>query len=347
MAMWEYRPSAGAATELVPLFHNVLEQCAVKPDDTVMVYADQHSPPHYAVAFMAAAQELGAISFQLVVPANSVPIETGVILDAWKNCDLVIDLASYGTSIYRPLRTESLKAGTRILRVTEPEDVLLRMPPDPVVRDRARLSEQMVDKSRTFHITSAAGTDIVVSKEGRKAFGLWGIVDKPGTWDHWPMGLVVVGANRPGTNGRIVVDVGDIMLSMQRYVSTPVTLTVEEGVITQIEGGLDAQLLRQWFESWNDPRAYHISHVGWGCDHRALWNRLASKGPGGTDDTESFYGVMQIAFGRDTSFLGGTNDVPAHIDFDCLRNNIALDGRPVLAEGEFVVEALRHKRGGA
>jgi 2,5-dihydroxypyridine 5,6-dioxygenase len=132
------------------------------------------------------------------------------------------------------------------------------------------------------------------------------------------------------------------MLSMQRYVSTPVTLTVEEGVITEIEGGLDAALLRQWFEAWRDPRAYHISHVGWGCEHRALWDRLGKKAHGGTGDAEAFYGVMQIAFGRDTSFLGGTNDVPAHMDFDCLHNHVALDGKPVIEDGEFVLDELRH-----
>ena len=209
------------------------------------------------------AQELGAISFQLTVPANSDPVETGVILDAFKGSDLVIDLASYTTSIYRPLRTEALKAGTRILRVTEPEDVLFRMPPpDPIVRERAKRSEALVDANSTFRITSPGGTDIVVAKHDRKAFGLWGIPEEPGSWDHWPMGLVVVGANRSGTNGRIVLQPGDILLSMQHYVSTPVTVEVEEGVITDISGSLDAQLLRQWFEQWNDPRAY-ISHVGW------------------------------------------------------------------------------------
>jgi 2,5-dihydroxypyridine 5,6-dioxygenase len=342
--VWEYRPSTGAATELLPLFRSVLDACAVKPSETVLVYSDPHTPPHYGAAFVSAAQELGAISFELTVPANSDPVETGVILDAFKGSDLVIDLASYGTSIYRPLRTEALKAGTRILRVTEPEDVLFRMPPDPVVRDRAKHSEQLADDATAFQITSEAGTDIVVNKEGRKAFGLWGAVDQPGMWDHWPMGLVVVGANRPGTNGRLVVQPGDIMLSMQRYVSTPVTLTVEEGVITEIEGGLDAALLRNWFEAWRDPRAYHISHVGWGCEHRALWDRLGKKAHGGTGDAEAFYGVMQIAFGRDTSFLGGTNDVPAHMDFDCLHNNVALDGKPVIEDGEFVLDDLRHDR---
>jgi 2,5-dihydroxypyridine 5,6-dioxygenase len=340
--MWEYRPSAGAATELVPLFRRVLEACAVTPAETVLVYADHHSPPHYADAFVQAAQDLDAVSFELVVPANSPAVETGVILDAFKSSDVVIDLASYGTSIYRPLRTEALKAGTRILRVTEPEDVLFRMPPDPEVRARAKASEQLTDAATSFHITSAGGTDIVVNKEGRKAFGLWGATDQPGTWDHWPMGLVVVGGNRAGTNGRIVIEPGDMLLAMQRYASTQVTVTVEEGVITEIAGTLDAQLLRQWFEAWRDPRAYHISHVGWGCDHRALWDRMAKKAHGGTGDAEAFYGVMQIAFGRDTSFLGGTNDVPAHMDFDCLRNDISLDGQPVLREGEFVSAELRH-----
>ena len=342
--MWEYRPTPAAATELVPLFRDVLTACRLRPDETLLIYADSHSPPHYAAGFMSAAHELGAVSFQLVVPANSPAVETGVILDAFKSSDMVIDLASYGTSIYRPLRTEALKAGTRILRVTEPEDVLFRMPPDPVVRDRAKRSEALVDAAEEFHITSPGGTDVVVSKRGRKAFGLWGIADRPGSWDHWPMGLVVVGANREGTNGRIALQPGDILLSMQHYVSTPVDVTVEEGVITDISGGVDAQLLRQWFAQWDDPRAYWISHVGWGCDHRALWDRLGKKAHGGTDDTESFYGVMQIAFGRDTSFLGGTNDVPAHMDFDCLGNSIALDGSPMVEDGEFVLPELRHER---
>jgi 2,5-dihydroxypyridine 5,6-dioxygenase len=341
--VWEYRPTAAAATELVPLFRQVLDACRVHEGETVLVYADPHSPPHYAAAFVQAAQDLDAISFQLTVPANYPPVETGVILEAFKSSDLVIDLASYGTSIYRPLRTEALKVGTRILRVTEPEDVLFRMPPDPVVRERAKRSEALVEAATELQITSAAGTDLVVNKTGRKAFGLWGIAEEPGSWDHWPMGLVVVGGNRGGTEGQIVLQPGDILLAMQRYVSTHVTITVRDGMIEAIEGGLDAQLLRQWFEQWHDERAYHISHVGWGCDHRALWDRLGRKAHGGTDDTESFYGVMQIAFGRDTSFLGGTNDVPAHMDFDCLQNSIALDGTPVVEKGEFVLDELRHR----
>jgi 2,5-dihydroxypyridine 5,6-dioxygenase len=342
MISWQYRDSVGAATDLIPLFKTVLEHCQLRPGERVLIYCDHHSPPHYATAFMAAAQQLGAHPYEIVIPTNQPDITGGPIWDAWQTTELVIDLESISTSVYRPLRVAALAAGTRVLRVTEPEDVLFRMPPDPIVRDRAKRSEALVDAATAFHITSPAGTDIVVNKSDRKAHGLWGVADKPGMWDHWPMGLVVVGANRMGTNGKIVVNVGDILLSMQHYVTSPIIVSVEEGIITAIEGGVDAALLRQWFESWKDPRAYHVSHVGWGCEHRADWNRLARKIPGGTGDAESFYGDLQIAFGRDTSpLLRGTNDVRGHMDFDCLNVSIALDDRPIIENGQFVLDELK------
>jgi 2,5-dihydroxypyridine 5,6-dioxygenase len=136
--------------------------------------------------------------------------------------------------------------------------------------------------------------------------------------------------------------VGDILLAMQHYVTSPITVTVKVGIITSIEGGVDAAMLRQYFESGHDPRAYEISHVGWGCDHRADWNRLARKVPGGTGDAESFYGDLQIAFGRDTSpLLRGKNDVRTHMDFDCLNVNIDLDGMQIIEKSQFVLEELK------
>ncbi len=336
-----YRQTFGGATELVALFREVLGRCKLRPEETLMVYTDNHSHPHYSAAFLAAGQELGATVLQVNVPANTPPVETGVIARAWNDSDLVVDLASITTSIYRPLRTNALKAGTRILRVTDPEDVLFRMPPDDRVRARALAAEAMLTPARRIRVTSTAGTDLTIDKAGRQAFGLWGAVDTPGRWDHWPMGLVVAGGNRAGTNGRLVVDVGDLLLAIPRYVNDPMTLEVRDGVITSIEGGADATVLKKWFEGFHDPRAYYVSHIGWGLDHRTQWTRMQRKDEGGTGDAESFYGVMQVAFGRDTSFLGGTNDTPAHMDFDCLNTSITVDGISVLEHGTFTYEAFR------
>ncbi len=336
-----FRQTFGGATELVDLFKTVLGHCRVTPQETMVVYTDNHSHPHYAAAFLAAGQSLGATVFQVNVPANTPPVESGIIATCWNEADIVVDLASITTSIYRPLRTNALAAGTRILRVTDPEDVLFRMPPDPKVRDRAKAAETMLDGARRLHITSEAGTDLEVDISGRKAFGLWGVVDRPGIWDHWPMGLVVIGGNRKGTQGRLVVNVGDLLLALPRYVDSPIHMTVEDGVITTIEGGADSRILRTWLEGWHDERARWVSHVGWGLDHRTVWTRMQRKDEGGTADAESFYGVMQVAFGRDTSFLGGSNDVPAHMDFDCLSTTISVDGLEVLREGRFTYDAFK------
>jgi 2,5-dihydroxypyridine 5,6-dioxygenase len=285
----------------------------------MLVYADHHTPRHYAAAFLAAGQQLGATVLQITIPTQQPDITEGAVWDAWHNVDLVIDLESISTSVYRPLRVSALAGGTRVLRVTEPEDVLFRLPPDPVVRDRALRSEALVTAAKEFHITSAAGTDITVNIDGLRSHGMWGVADQPGMWDHWPMGLVVVAANRAGTNGKIVIDVGDILLAMQHYVTSPITVTVEEGIIKSIEGGVDAAMLRQYFESGHDPRAYEIAHVA-----------------------ESFLGDLQIAFGRDTSpLLRGTNDVKTHMDFDCLNVNIDLDGRKIIEQSQFVLDELK------
>jgi 2,5-dihydroxypyridine 5,6-dioxygenase len=319
----------------------VLGHCRLQPTETLMVYTDNHSHPHYAAAFLAAGQALGATTYQVNVAANTPAVETGIVAKCWNESDLVVDLASISTSIYRPLRTNALAAGTRILRVTEPEDVLFRMSPDPKVRDRAKAAEALLAGARRIRVTSPAGTDLEVDISDRKAFGLWGVADRPGTWDHWPMGLVVIGGNRQGTNGRLVADVGDLLLALPRYVNEPIHVTVEEGVMTSVEGGADARVFQMWLEGWRDPRARWISHIGWGLDHRTVWTRMLRKDEGGTGDAESFYGVMQIAFGRDTSFLGGTNDVPAHMDFDCLGNSIWVDGVQVSRDGAFTYDAFK------
>ncbi len=340
---WLYRDTSGAAFDLISAFERTLRLCNLKPGERVMVYTDHHTPLHYVAAALSAAQRVGAEVFQVTIPMEQGEIRGGAVWDLWHSIDLVIDLESVATSVYQPLRVSALAAGVRILRVTQPEDVLLRLPPELEVRDRVRDAEARLRAAREMAVTSPGdgtfpGTELTVNLDGRTAFGLWGAADQPGTWDHWSVAVVVGGANRPRTNGRLVLEIGDVLLQTQRYLSSRVILTIEEGVITRIDGGIDAALLRQWFAAWNDERAYQISHIGWGCDPRADWGRMARKEAGGIGDAESFAGVFQIAFGRDTSWYigGGTNDVAAHIDFNCLRHSIALDGRQITETGRFV-----------
>jgi 2,5-dihydroxypyridine 5,6-dioxygenase len=66
---------------------------------------------------------------------------------------------------------------------------------------------------------------------------------------------------------------GDVLLPMKSYVGEPITLTVENGFVTSIDGDAEAELLREYIESFDDPEAYAISHVGWGLQKRAFGQR--------------------------------------------------------------------------
>ena len=68
------------------------------------------------------------------------------------------------------------------------------------------------------------------------------------------------------------VAVGDMNLTFKSYLTSRIDFTVENDFVTAIKGdGLDAELLRDYMEAWEDPLAYGFSHVGWGMNPAARW----------------------------------------------------------------------------
>ena len=76
---------------------------------------------------------------------------------------------------------------------------------------------------------------------------------------------------RPGVfeetiNGTIVIDASD---SVQGVVANPYSFTMEQGVITAVEGGSEADNMRAWLESCNDPTIYKLCHFSIGLNPEA------------------------------------------------------------------------------
>lgn len=216
------------------------------------------------------------------------------------------------------------------------------MLPHPNVKARCLAGAKVLSKGRKIRLTTKAGTDLTFDKTGRKGLAQYGASDVPGRWDHWPSGQVACAPVEGTAEGRLVINVGDIILRLERYVSKKVVCIFKNGRIAKIEGGLDAFLLEEYMKTWQDEKAYIPSHIGWGAEHRAIWYQLAAPGPGGTMDAESFYGDVLLGMGSNHCIsLGGNNETSAHIDF-CLREcNMWVDDIQVLAEGTIVPEGLR------
>jgi len=349
----EFPVSYNLTGELVPLFKQELIECKLQPGETVALLSDSRTNPHYPAAFMGAAKELGAYVFEIVVPfltekvrrivraASDDVIPPRGPLEAMKVADLVIDMSTVGW-LYTNVLNDILASGTRVLTVNNPPEILRRLLPCKEVRKRTLAGANVLGEGKRIRITSPAGTDLTFDKTGRKAFYQYGAADSPGRWDHWPAGQVACAPIEGSAEGILVLDVGDIVLRLERYIAEPVRFEFENGRVVKITGGLDAYLIREYMNSWHDEKAFIPAHVGWGTEHRALWFELALPGPGGNMDAESFYGDVLIGFGANYFIgLGGSNVTQAHIDF-CLRNcSLWVDDLEVLRDGEIVPEALR------
>src|SRR5262249_54738330 len=152
-----------------------------------------------------------------------------------------------------------------ILMSREQPDLIRRMFPRENLRHRVEAGEKMLVAARQMRIVSAAGTDITYELGQYPVITQYGYTDQPGRWDNLPGGFLYTGGCDGKINGTVVLNVGDIVLPWKRYLSNPIRLVVEEGMVTRIEGNhLDGELLRSFMARWADPRAYAVSHIGWG-----------------------------------------------------------------------------------
>jgi leucyl aminopeptidase (aminopeptidase T) len=116
-----------------------------------------------------------------------------------------------------------------------------------------------------------------------------------------------------------------------------IVLTMEDGRITQIEAGEDAEALRALFDRHTgEPR--RVSHLGVGLNP-VLRCAPDVSGPlpiGWTLVDEHIYGRVFVAFGENR-YMGGQNASSLNVDFSLPDATIEVDGRTILAKGSVVV----------
>src|SRR5262245_40907120 len=110
-----------AAAERTGLFPEALQLGNVQPGEDELMFSDTFMNPVYPVDCLAAAKDLEADTFQIVVPQDA-GLSSKAVVEAWKAADLVVALASFPW-LYSKAHNEALDAGTRTLMVEEPEDV--------------------------------------------------------------------------------------------------------------------------------------------------------------------------------------------------------------------------------
>ena len=336
-------------------FNSLIEICLhqltlsnVREGEKVIVLSQGNERLDYADAFLAAGQRLGAQMYHMRLP-TPVPAgggwevgKTGLAanpdaVEALKKADMVVDLIFL---LFSEEQMAIQAAGARVLTAVEPAPLLARLLPTKELRERVEVGAEILAKAKIMRITSPHGTDVIYRLGVYPTMSEYGYTDEPGRWDHWPAAFVFTGAADDGVDGQIVVAPGDVLLPFNSYVRDPITYTIENGMIVDIRGGLDAELVKSYMASFNDPKGFGMSHVGWGLDHRAQWHGL-TQFPGGMGmELRSFFGNVMFSTGPNNE-LGGPNDTACHLDIPMRRCSLFLDDEPIVVDGDVVVKEMQ------
>lgn len=328
----------GFAPDLMALFRHQLTACALQPAELCVCITDTAWSPSYASACMGAAQALGAEAVQASFGWTTPP-DTRALAALCDAADLIVYMTAHRLH-YRPEVKAALDRGARVFCCMEPPHVLDRLRFDDGVRARAIAGARLLDSAKQLRITSSAGTDLTMDKAGRRGLAAYGAADAPGHLDFWGLGAVQAAQNEGTTEGVLVLDVGDSVFHLARFIEAPVRIRFEAGRVVELEGGLDARLIRDVLEAAGDAGAWNAGHMAWGIDPRAIWTQPLVQTPnsgGGGADAESFAGTVQVQLGsNDDIAFGGQNRSRAHLGL-CLRAaTLSLDGVEVVSDGQLV-----------
>ena len=105
-------------------------------------------------------------------------------------------------------------------------------------------------------------------------------------------------------------------------------VTVNEGFITDIQGGFQADILKKDLESKNDPNVYNIAELGVGLNPKSQMTGIML-------DDEGVLGSCHIGIGTNLT-LGGTLKAAIHYYLVLWNPTIELDGKTIIEQGKLL-----------
>ena len=336
------------STSIKELFKNELALCKVGAGQKVVVLSEGNQLKEYVDTSLSVASELGANVSNLNLPSsksmdpNDKMANIGVnplgnnpaALQQCCEADIVID---HMLLLFSKEQLAMQKKGARVLLIVEPLEILERLFPSPALRRRVESAEGFLAQASKLRFTNTAGTDITYNLGNKSILTEYGYTSSPGRWDHWPGGFLATLAKDKGVHGRVVMNVDDIIFPLKKFIKSPIEFIVRDSIVIEINGGIDADNLKEYIANYEDPRAYAVSHIGWGINQACKWDPTL---PGIGMDGRACYGNVLFSLGPDTEF-GGINDTQCHLDLPMQNCTLSLDGSVIVDEGQIIPTAMR------
>ena len=179
-----------------------------------------------------------------------------------------------------------------------------------------------LDRASEAHVTSANGTDLRLDLSGRKAIPDAGELTETGAFGNLPCGEGYIAP--VGGHGTLVIDGSMAGVGL---VDEPVELVIEGGHLTSARGGQGMAFMELLTEHGEDGT--NVAELGIGTNERA-------KLTGEILEDEKILGTCHVAFGASAA-IGGTVQVPVHLDCVVMKPTVELDGEAIVGDGELLV----------
>lgn len=196
--------------------------------------------------------------------------------------------------------------------------------------DRAKAAIAALEGAKWCRVTSPAGTDVRVSIEGRPALEVTPIKQRGQMMGPVPLwSEVAFAAVEDRTEGVIVVDGIMLGIGLPGQTPNPITWKVENGKVTEITGGEEAEKLKAVIDGV--PGATVIGEFAFGT---------SEKSPTGSPSEKGLLGTVHFALGDNhNAYPGGQNVSTLHLDGNCLNASLQVEdtGVFIIKDGKWAL----------
>ena len=192
------------------------------------------------------------------------------------------------------------------------------------LRRRSTAVARALEQGTEARISCPLGSDLRLGLGTRRAIPDGGELTESGAFGNLPCGEGFIAPLEGTGQGTLIIDGSIAGVGM---VSSAVKLTVHDGHLTDASGQAGAELLQ--LLTVHGAEGTNLAELGIGTNEKA-------KLTGNILEDEKILGTAHIAFGASAA-IGGTVQVPVHLDCVVLKPRVEIDGEVLVDSGELLV----------
>ncbi len=298
-------------------------------DETLLVLTDeklQNIGRHLQEAAQGGCQEVFYLEMKSrEMNGQEPPIQ---VTEMMKGVDVVV-APLYRSITHTDARRLASRLGVRVATMPNiSEDTMIRClsaKSSKIIETTQLLAEKMKGV-HTVRVTTKKGTDVTMPIEGRKIIASTGVLKKIGESGNLPSGEVFIAPIEGETYGTVVFDGSFASIGL---LDEDITVKIEKGYATSIEGGEQAKQLEEILTKAGLD-AFAVGEFGIGTNYKA-------KLTGTILEDEKVFGTIHIAFGNNVS-MGGNIRISSHLDGLIKKPTVYFDDEMIMDKGKLVVK---------